>query len=131
MSRRAPGVCSAPFCRRARDEGSEGGYCREHARREPEPRRPRWREDADRGSAHARGYGRRWRRLRDSFLIRHPVCGCGYLATEVDHKTPKADGGSDDWTNLQALCRACHVRKTAAETVRRREAAGAGVSRPR
>jgi hypothetical protein len=31
---------------------------------------------------------------------------------EVDHITPLYQGGSNDTTNLQALCRNCHGRKT-------------------
>lgn len=40
------------------------------------------------------------------------------LATEVDHVIPQAEGGTDQDTNLQAICEACHKTKTAAETAR-------------
>lgn len=36
-------------------------------------------------------------------------------ATECDHITPKAKGGTDDLDNLQAICRGCHSAKTEAE----------------
>jgi 5-methylcytosine-specific restriction endonuclease McrA len=36
-------------------------------------------------------------------------------ATECDHIKPKAEGGSDDPVNLQAICKACHAVKSAAE----------------
>jgi len=36
-------------------------------------------------------------------------------ATQVDHKTPVALGGTDDWSNLQSICDDCHARKTARE----------------
>jgi len=36
-------------------------------------------------------------------------------ASEVDHIVAKGDGGTDDPTNLQALCRRCHEEKTAKE----------------
>ena len=68
-----------------------------------------------RPSAAAQGYGRRWRRLRLWVLARQPICampGCGKPAEHVDHVVPKAQGGSDDIENLQALCPACHSRKT-------------------
>ena len=37
------------------------------------------------------------------------------LATEVDHVTPRSLGGSESPGNMQAICRQCHRRKTAAE----------------
>lgn len=40
---------------------------------------------------------------------------------EVDHITPLADDGHPtDMTNLQTLCRACHIRKTRVENRTRR-----------
>jgi 5-methylcytosine-specific restriction protein A len=33
-------------------------------------------------------------------------------ATEVDHIVPKAKGGTDELTNLQAICGECHKDKT-------------------
>ncbi len=77
--------------------------------------------DQARGSAAARGYGHRWRKLRLMYLRAHPLCVvCGDAASEVDHIHPRAAGGSDDWDNLQALCKSCHSRKT------RREQGGGG-----
>ena len=32
---------------------------------------------------------------------------------QVDHIMPKADGGTDDTANLEAICRTCHDAKTA------------------
>ena len=75
-------------------------------------------------SAHARGYGRKWRELRSLVISRDPVCRlCQHqLTQEVDHIKRKADGGTDDLNNLQGLCRACHRDKTKAEN-----AVGGGV----
>ncbi|WP_222943066.1 HNH endonuclease [Stenotrophomonas maltophilia] len=39
-------------------------------------------------------------------------------ATEVDHIVNVAEGGSDDETNLQAICAECHGVKTQAEARR-------------
>lgn len=39
-------------------------------------------------------------------------------ATEVDHITPKASGGTDDPANLQGICKACHRAKTQDEAAR-------------
>jgi len=69
-----------------------------------------------RGSAAARGYGYRWRRLRRMVLNREPLCvRCGVPATDVDHIVPRSRGGGDDFENLQAMCRSCHSRKTSQE----------------
>jgi 5-methylcytosine-specific restriction protein A len=34
---------------------------------------------------------------------------------EVDHRLPLADGGTNTETNVQPLCKRCHVGKTSAE----------------
>lgn len=75
----------------------------------------------DRPSAHARGYGYRWRKLRYAVLAREPLCrACDALgltvpATDIDHVLSKAGGGSDELSNLMPLCHSCHSRKTTAE----------------
>lgn len=69
-----------------------------------------------RGSAGVRGYGRAWRQTRDAFIASNPVCsvpGCERPTQEVDHILPRAKGGTDDWSNLQPLCRTHHSMKTA------------------
>ena len=74
--------------------------------------------DRERGSASARGYGRRWQRLRKLVLVRQPICGwpdCTAAATEVDHIKPRRRGGTDRLENLQALCKAHHSLKTVRE----------------
>lgn len=82
------------------------------------------RQDARRGSAHSRGYGARWRRLREQVLNREPLCRSCLLegrvtsAAEVDHIRPKALGGGDELENLQPLCKHCHSAKTVLESVR-------------
>lgn len=49
-------------------------------------------------------------------------CGVDYAANalEVDHVVPLADGGSDNFSNLQVLCKPCHTAKTTAEQAARR-----------
>jgi 5-methylcytosine-specific restriction protein A len=66
----------------------------------------------------SRTYGRRWQKLRQAYLVAHPLCecGCDYPATVVDHRTPH-NGDLTlllDWNNLSAMTKACHDRKTAA-----------------
>ena len=72
------------------------------------------------GSAQ-RGYGSRWQRARDAFLMRFPLCvhceGSGRVtaATDVDHVVPHRGDDSLFWreSNWQPLCKSCHSRKTA------------------
>jgi 5-methylcytosine-specific restriction protein A len=76
--------------------------------------------DASRPNATVRGYGLAWRKKRDAYLCQHPWCESGthaenIPATDVDHKVSKRIGGSDDASNLEALCHECHSRKTALE----------------
>ena len=65
----------------------------------------------------------RWLRLRANFLTHNPLCcicdrfGLPAAADEVDHVQPhRGDLGLFfDRSNLQALCKPCHSRKTADE----------------
>ena len=82
------------------------------------------------GSSHERGYGWRWQQRRKAFLATHPLCvrceaaGRVVAATDLDHIVPKAKGGTDDASNLQPLCRACHEAKTIDEDGPRRRRIG-------
>lgn len=40
---------------------------------------------------------------------------CIGIATEMDHHRNVAAGGSDDDTNMQAVCHPCHAKKTSDE----------------
>jgi len=74
-----------------------------------------------RGSSTTQGYGASWRRLRLATLQAEPLCrackaeGRITPATDVDHITPRKQGGTDHPSNLQALCHAHHSRKTSRE----------------
>lgn len=95
----------------------------------------RW---AGKGSRHERGYGSAWVKLRRNILDRdmhlcQPCLAKGRPtpAPMVDHIVAKADGGTDDPSNLRAICSACHAAKTTAEghaaaghTVRERRTIG-------
>ena len=74
-------------------------------------------------SRHERGYGYEWTKRRMSVLQRDmylcQMCLKAKRTTpakEVDHITPKAEDGTDDYDNLQAICTDCHKAKTKAET---------------
>ncbi|MGN0623609.1 MAG: HNH endonuclease [Oscillospiraceae bacterium] len=68
-------------------------------------------------------YGKNWRRTRNTYIRLHPLCeDCLELgltpvnkSEEVHHILPKSKGGSDDFSNLRALCKSCHSRHTAEE----------------
>ena len=76
-------------------------------------------------SRHKRGYGSEWDRLRLTVLKRdNGLCQCSRCkggkirltaANEVDHILPKAKGGTDDISNLQAINSECHMIKTTEE----------------
>lgn len=95
-SRRCPAITGHP-----------SGYCEAH---QPEI-------DRRRGSAAKRGYGRQWAALSKQVLKEEPLCRRCRLADSVltDHIVPKRLGGTDDRSNLQALCKACHDQKNAHE----------------
>ncbi|MBE7897524.1 HNH endonuclease [Paenibacillus polymyxa] len=79
--------------------------------------------DQYRGTAAERGYDSKWRKAREGYLRKHPLCTyCfqrGYLATAtvVDHITPHRGDKQLFWDrdNWQPLCKQCHDTKTAKE----------------
>jgi 5-methylcytosine-specific restriction protein A len=76
-----------------------------------------------RGNSHQRGYGARWRKVRDGWLKSHPLCvrcqvlGIVKAATDLDHIVPHKGDMVRFWdpSNWQSLCHACHSFKTATE----------------
>lgn len=90
-----------------------------------EGKRAAWAHDKGRESRQARGYGSAWERLRKQVMQRdaglcQPCIRLGHTspAHAVDHVIPKAEGGTDDERNLQAICKPCHAAKTAEESKR-------------
>lgn len=70
-------------------------------------------EEEKRLPPHARGYDHNWRRIRKFFFKRNPMCShCERPAVDVDHIVPIRAGGTNEFTNLQSLCRSCHAKKT-------------------
>lgn len=115
MPTRPMRVCSKPGCGKL----TRAGRCDEH-------KRVGWADDSERGNRHERGYDSAWERRRDYILTRDnylcQVCArAGRLtaAEEVDHIMPKAQGGTDDEGNLQAICVDCHRKKTSTERAAR------------
>ncbi len=75
----------------------------------------------NRATAHERGYGADWRKLRKQKLACDPLCedcaeeGRTTAAAEVHHKVKIVDdpGGRLEWSNLMSLCAECHWTRTA------------------
>ena len=73
------------------------------------------------GAAKKRPNGRRYRRVRASFLARNPLCavcferGLTVAAAEVHHTRPVKDHPDLFWVveHWQALCGSCHAEITA------------------
>jgi 5-methylcytosine-specific restriction protein A len=80
-------------------------------------------QDKKRGTAHQRGYDGRWRKAREGFLNKHPLCThCAASniiesAVVVDHIVPHKGDKDAFWNraNWQPLCKRCHDIKTATE----------------
>ena len=70
------------------------------------------------------GYKGDWLRIRAQVLHEEPFCRmCGRPSTTVDHIVPRARGGTDERSNLQALCNGCRRRKDAADAAEGRRLA--------
>ena len=66
---------------------------------------------------------KQWKSLRNYYIQMHPLCveheRMGYIvpATDIDHIIPMRFGGSQTaLSNLQSLCRECHMRKSGKES---------------
>lgn len=123
MPNRAFQVCQEPQCGRL----CHGRYCDRHTTANVK-REARRLFDADRGSAHARGYDRMWRLQAKRVLMRDPFCqigkpgdtrasSCqGYAPSRVvDHIIPGHKGRRVTDDELQGACKACHDWKTATQ----------------
>lgn len=84
-------------------------------------------QDAVRGSSAKRGYGSSWRRIAAAVVATHKAIygmqcpGYGVPAhtassLTVDHIVAKANGGTDELSNLRVLCRECNSRKGSSST---------------
>lgn len=78
-------------------------------------------KDVYRPNAYRRGYGYKWQKARQQYLLSHPLCveckrnGKYIQAKVVDHIIPHKGNQELFWdeNNWQPLCTSCHNRKTA------------------
>lgn len=104
--------CSHPGCPLLTSER----FCEKHAKQEA-----RRYEKFDRDPTTRKRYGRNWKRIRDSYIHEHPLCercekdGKLVVANEVHHIKPLSCGGTNEPSNLMALCTSCHSEITARE----------------
>ena len=110
--------CAYPGC----PELTDVRFCENHAKQDAR-NYERYRRDP----ATRKRYGRAWKRIRDRYISRHPLCeecekhGRATPAEEVHHILPLAQGGTHAEANLMALCKECHSGITLAENNRRRD----------
>lgn len=108
----APKPCNHPGC---------GVLVRDGTGRCPKHPRPQWAKAA---TAPKRVTGRKLQRLRAELFASDPLCaacrrqGRVTLATQRDHITPLAEGGTDTDDNVQGLCADCHEAKSKTEAAR-------------
>lgn len=107
--------CATPGC----SATVQHGHCPDHARN----------RDRFRGSRHERGYDHQWEKVRLIVLREQPICAdpygfhrsCGEVvpSKEVDHIIPIRTDPSLRLVleNLRGLCKSCHSRRTALESL--------------
>ena len=107
MPHRPKKPCAYPGCYRL----TNSRYCEEHAKQ-----MARHYEKHIRDPGSAKRYDRAWQKVRAAFLQAHPLCELcqseGRLtpAELVHHKVKLTDGGTNEPSNLCAICSVCHSR---------------------
>ncbi|TQV76662.1 HNH endonuclease [Aliikangiella marina] len=121
MPKRLPTYCRKRGCNVIVDKP---GYCKAH-----QGDATNWgKYQRKQGNTTDRGYGAAWRKTRVRIKARAKgLCepckeqGFIHLGSICDHIIPKAEGGTDDESNLQWVCDAYHKKKTAQEGARGRK----------
>ncbi|MCR5510370.1 MAG: HNH endonuclease [Lachnospiraceae bacterium] len=99
--------CSYPGCPNLTDRQ----YCEMHQKE-----MNRQYEKYDRNPLTKKRYSGAWVRIRKQYAEAHPFCeicfenGIITPVEHVHHKLPLNEGGTNDFDNLQSLCKSCHSR---------------------
>ena len=107
MPKKPKRPCSWPGCPNLTD----GLYCAEHEKQARDNY-----NHYERSPDVNRKYGRAWKRIRDRYAARHPLCercleeGRLTPVEEVHHILPISKGGTHAETNLMSLCQSCHTK---------------------
>lgn len=108
MPRKPKRPCSYPSCPELVEDGS---YCEKHKKEISKDY-----EKYKRDPLTKKRYGSAWRKIRKRYIDNHPLCeeclknGRLTKANEVHHIIPLRRGGTNDESNLMALCKSCHSR---------------------
>ena len=68
----------------------------------------------ERSEDHNKKYGREWKRIRERYVRKHPLCerclkeGRVTPVEEVHHILPVNRGGGNEDSNLMSVCKSCH-----------------------
>ena len=124
MPRATPKPCKHRGCPRV-VRGAH--YCETHADKNTANNYSGWERHNKGKSRHQRGYGSTWNKQRavalkrDDYLCQNCLTEKRVIpADSVDHIVNKANGGTDELSNLVSLCTPCHKRKTQQESIRGR-----------
>ncbi|GAA1024673.1 hypothetical protein Aple_103630 [Acrocarpospora pleiomorpha] len=104
---KAPSKCLETGCRQP---ATTKGRCQKHY--------VPWTVTSARNQTRPKNAASLIRRVR--FRDRKRCYVCGRPGRIVDHKTPVAEGGTWDMSNLACICNACHEIKSAQEAARGR-----------
>ena len=101
--------CKFGGCPRLTEKKS--GYCEEH-----EKIAQKNYEKFSRGYKGSERYGGRWKKIRDNYIKKNPLCekcfseGKLTLGKLVHHKKSISEGGTNEEKNLMTLCVSCHEK---------------------
>ena len=109
MPRKPARPCRYPGCPNLCEDGEQ--YCLEHKKLAEKQY-----EHFARGYSVGKRYGRAWKRIRDRYVRKYPLCeqclkeGRYVPVEEVHHIVPLSEGGTNEEANLMSLCRSCHEK---------------------
>lgn len=109
MPKRPKRPCRFSGCPNLTD--SKSGYCQDHDKQANTTY-----DKFIRGYRHSERYGACWKKIRDIYIRQNPLCelcrskGKFVSAQLVHHIKPIAEGGTNVFDNLMALCVSCHEK---------------------